>query len=249
MGLCVGEDGAFLIDDQFAPLTDKIRATIAKITDKPLKFVLNTHWHGDHTGGNENLGQAGALIVAHENVRKRMSTKQFIKAFNRESPASPKVALPAVTFTDSVTLHLNDEDIHAFHVAPAHTDGDSIVHFKKANVMHLGDTFFNGMYPFIDVSSGGSVDGVIASATRVLEIADADTKIIPGHGPLSNEKELEAYRDMLQTVRDRVKKLKDAGKTAAEVVASLPTKDFDEKWGGGFMKAAPFTQFVYESLN
>ena len=164
IGLSVGADTAFLIDDQYAPLTPKVKAAVAALTSKPVRFVLNTHWHGDHTGGNKDLGESGTLIVAHENVRKRMSTDQFVEAFGMKEPAADPAALPVVTFTDAVTFHLNGGEIYAFHVAPAHTDGDSIVQFRKANVIHGGDTFFNGMYPFIDLSSGGSVNGMIAAA-------------------------------------------------------------------------------------
>ncbi|MCP4249053.1 MAG: MBL fold metallo-hydrolase, partial [bacterium] len=180
IGLSVGPDGAFLIDDQFAPLTEKITAAIKAVTEAPIRFVVNTHWHFDHTGGNENLGKAGAVIVAHENVRRRMSTEQFIAAFDRRVPASPPGALPVITFADAVTFHLNGDELHVFHVAPAHTDGDSIVHFRKANVLHLGDTFFDGMYPFIDVSAGGSIAGMIEAVDRALKLCDDKTKIIPG---------------------------------------------------------------------
>jgi glyoxylase-like metal-dependent hydrolase (beta-lactamase superfamily II) len=179
LGVSIGSDGAFLIDDQFAPLTEKILAAIRKLSGAPIRFVLNTHWHGDHTGGNENLGKAGALIVAHENVRERMSVEQFIEAFGRRVDPSPPGALPVVTFTDAVTFHLNGDEIHAFHVPPAHTDGDSIVHFRIANVVHTGDTYFNGRYPFIDLSTGGTIDGVIAAADRLLELCDTETRIIP----------------------------------------------------------------------
>src|SRR6185503_12175274 len=168
IGLSVGADAAFLVDDQYAPLTPKITAAVKALTDKPIKFVLNTHWHGDHTGGNENLGTAGTLIVAHDNVYRRMSTEQFITFFNEKVAASPKVALPVITFNDTLTFHLNGDDLHAFHVPPAHTDGDSIVHFRKADVIHMGDTFFNGMYPFIDVDSGGGIEGMIGAADKVL---------------------------------------------------------------------------------
>lgn len=248
LGLAAGEDGAFLIDDQFAPLTDKIRASVAEVTDQPIRFLLNTHWHFDHTGGNENLGKAGVLIVAHDNVRERMSVDQFIEAFNREIPAAPEVALPVVTFNDEVTFHLNGETIRVFHVPPAHTDGDSVIHFQKADVVHMGDILFNGGYPFIDLSSGGSVDGVLAAVNRVLAMTDADTKFIPGHGPLASRKDLVAYRDMLQEVRARVAALVAEGKSLEEVQAAKPTEDLDETWGGGFMNGEQIVGIVYGSL-
>ena len=249
IGLSVGADAAFLIDDQYAPLTPKIKAAVAALTDKPVRFVLNTHWHGDHTGGNKDLGEAGTLIVAHENVRKRMSTDQFIEAFGSKVPASEPVALPVVTFNDSVTFHLNGDDIYAVHVAPAHTDGDSIVQFRKANVLHGGDTFFNGMYPFIDLSSGGSISGMIAAADRLLALAGDGTKIIPGHGPLATKADLKAYRDMLVTARDRVAALVKAGKTLEQTTAAKPLADLDAKWGQGFLKADPFVSILYKDLS
>lgn len=248
IGVSVGPDGVFLIDDQYAPLTDKIRAAVKTLSDGPIRFVLNTHWHGDHTGGNENLGKSDVVIVAHENVRRRMSVEQFIEAFGSKVPASPKVALPVVTFTDAVTFHLNGDDIRSFHVAPAHTDGDTVVQFAKANVVHMGDCFFNGMYPFIDLSSGGSLEGVIAAADKVLGVVDPNTKIIPGHGPVADKAALQAFRDMLVGVRDRVQPMVKAGKTLDEVKAAQPTKAFDEKWGQGFMKADVFLGIVYQSL-
>lgn len=248
LGLSVGEDGAFLVDDQYAPLTEKIRAAVAKVTDKPLRFVLNTHWHGDHTGGNENLGKAGVLIVAHDNVRVRMSAEHVSKFWNGTLPPSPKAALPVVTFTNRVSFHLNGDRIDAFHVPPAHTDGDAVVHVTGANVVHMGDLYFNGLYPFIDVESGGNVDGVIAAADQVLAMIDDETKVIPGHGALSNKGELKAYRDMLATVRDRVAKLIAEGKTEAEVIAAKPSAEWDETWGKVFLKPEQFIQLVYASL-
>ncbi len=248
LGLSVGEDFAFLIDDQFAPLTDKIVAAVAEITDRPLRFVLNTHWHGDHTGGNENLGKAGVLIVAHDNVRQRLGTEQFMAAFDRTVPPSPAKALPVVTFTDTVRFHVNGDTLHAHHVPAAHTDGDSIVHFEAADVIHMGDVFFNGMYPFVDLGSGGSVDGVIAAVERALALAGDGTKVIPGHGPLADRAGLAAYRDMLKTVRTRVAKLVAEGKSREEAVAAKPTADYDEKLGGGFIGPDRFAATVYESL-
>ena len=246
IGVSVGPDGVFLIDDQYAPLTPKIRAAVTALSDKPIRFVLNTHWHGDHTGGNENFGQTGVLIVAHENVRKRMSTEQFMEAFGNKVPAAPAAALPVVSFTDAVTFHLSGEEIHGFHVSPAHTDGDSVVHFRKANVLHGGDTFFNGMYPFIDLSSGGSVSGVVGAADLLLALAGEGAKIIPGHGPLATRADLQAYRDMVATISGRVAAQVKAGKTLEQVTAAAPTAEFDAKWGQGFMKAAPFVAIVYK---
>lgn len=248
IGVSAGEDGVFLVDDQYAPLTDKILAAVGKISDQPVRFVLNTHWHGDHTGGNENMGKKGALIVAHDNVRRRMSTEQFLELFNQKVEPSPEVALPVVTFAEGVSFHVNGEEIHAFHMPNGHTDGDSVVHFKGADIVHMGDLFFNGMYPFIDTSSGGSIDGMIAAADQVLGMVTDSTKIIPGHGPLGSKADLQAYRDMLQGVRDAVAALVKEGKSLDEVKAAAPTQAFDEKWGGGFMKAEVFVPIVYESL-
>jgi cyclase len=248
IGLSVGKSGTYVIDDQYAPLTDKILAAIRAITPDPVRFVVNTHWHGDHTGGNENLGKAGALLVAHENVRRRMSGEQFNATFNRSTPASPEAALPVVTFTDAVTFHWNGDEIRVHHVPPAHTDGDSIVHFVKADVVHMGDLFFNGGYPYIDTSSGGKVDGVIAAAEQALARVGETTRIIPGHGPVAARADLQAYRDAVKTLRDRIAKLKAEGKSRDEAIAAKPTADHDAKWGTGFMKGDAFTGLVYDSL-
>jgi len=248
IGVSAGADGVFLIDDEWAPMTPKVKAAVTAISDQPLRFILNTHWHPDHTGGNKDLGEAGALIVAHDNVRLRMSTDQFIEAMGMKFPPSPARALPVVTFNDAVTLHLNGDDVQAFHVAPAHTDGDAIVHFRRAGVVHMGDLFFNGMYPFVDLSSGGTFEGFIAAADRALALGEG-TRIIPGHGPVGTRADLRAYRDMLVTVRDRVKPLVQAGKTPAEVVAARPLADLDAKWGQGFMKPDKCVEIVAQSLS
>ena len=244
-----GEDGTFLIDDQYAPLNEKISAELATLGRMPLRFVINTHWHGDHTGGNEAFGRSGAVIVAHANVRKRMSTEQFIAAFERKVEASPAAALPVVTFTEGVTLHLNGDDVEVIHVAHAHTDGDALVRFANANVLHMGDTWFNGGYPFIDLSSGGSIDGLIAALDRGLALSDAETLIVPGHGKVGDRAALQAYRDLLHAARERIAALKAAGKTREQAIAAAPTAEWDEAWGKGFIKPAQFVGFVYDSLS
>jgi glyoxylase-like metal-dependent hydrolase (beta-lactamase superfamily II) len=244
LGLSVGEDAVFLIDDQFAPLSERIAAAIRSITPRPVRFVLNTHWHYDHTGGNENFGRGGAIIVAHENVRKRMSSEQFIEFMRMDIPASPKGALPVVTFAAGLSFHLNGEEIRAIHMPRAHTDGDSVVHFLGSDVVHMGDIYFNGMYPFIDTSSGGTVAGVIAACDQVLQIANDRTKIIPGHGPLSTRAELRAYRDMLATIAGRIRQMIDEGRKIEDITASKVSADFDEKWGRGFIAPNKFAEMI-----
>jgi glyoxylase-like metal-dependent hydrolase (beta-lactamase superfamily II) len=249
LAVSAGPDGLFMIDDQYAVMSDNIRKALSAIGQQPLRFIVNTHWHGDHTGGNESFGKTGAVIVAQDNVRKRMSTEQFVKAFGQTVPPSPAIALPVVTFAEAVSFHLNGDDINVFHVAPAHTDGDSVVVFKNANVIHTGDVYFNGLYPFIDVSSGGSINGTIAAAERVLNLADDKTRIIPGHGPLSDKKNLAAYRDMLVIVRDRVTAAIKDGKTLEQVQAMKPTADLDAVWGKGFLTPDQFVMIAYASLD
>ncbi len=248
IGLSVGDDGAFIIDDQFAPLADKINAAIAEVTDQPVRFVINTHWHFDHTGGNEAFGGAGAVIVAHDNIYRRMSTEQFNEFLGRTFPPSPRAALPVVTFSERVTLRLNGDHVHAIHVPHAHTDGDAIVYFENANVLHMGDLFFHQMYPFIDLDSGGGIHGVLAGLNKGLALANAETRVIPGHGPLTDRAGLQTYRDMLVTLRDRIQDLKESGKSLDEAIAAKPSAEWDEALGGGFINPAQLATFIYNSL-
>jgi len=248
LGVCVGEDGVFLIDDQFAPLSEKIMAAISDLSDQPVRFVFNTHWHGDHTGGNENFGATGSLLVSHANVRRRLSTEQFTEFFDRTTPASPDGALPVVTFTDSLSFFYNDEEIVVFHVPAAHTDGDGVVHFTKANIIHSGDIIFFGLYPYIDVSAGGSIDGVIAGVKILLSLSDEETRIIPGHGPLVQRENLEEYLAMLEDVRGSVAREMAAGKDLAAILAANPAAAYDEAWGQAWLTSDQFVEEIYASL-
>lgn len=249
IGVSSGQEGVLIVDDQYAPLTEKILAAIKKISSDPVRFVVNTHWHSDHTGGNENMGKTGSVIVAHENVRRRMSSEQFNAFRNSTTPAAPKGALPVVTFLEDVSFHMNGDELHVFHVDPAHTDGDSVIHWKQANVIHMGDLFFAGQYPFIDLASGGSADGIIAAAEKVLAMADSNSKIIPGHGPLSTKQDLAEYIDVLKAIRSRVQTQIDAGKSLEEVKAAGITKEWDAEWGGGFINGEQIVEFMYRSLS
>jgi len=211
IGLFVGEDAVFMIDDQFAPLTPKILAAIKEITPKKLDYLINTHWHGDHTGGNENIGKEGALIVAHNNVRKRMSVESMRRG--RKVPAAPKVALPVITFEKDVSFHINGDEVLATHVHNAHTDGDALIYFANNNVLHTGDSFFNTGFPYIDLESGGSIDGYVAGIEKMILLSDEDTKIIPGHGNLASKKDLKVFLEMLKTLRSRVQSAIDKGES------------------------------------
>ena len=248
IGVTTGKDGTFLIDDEFAPLLPKIKAAVKTLGDQPIRFVVNTHFHGDHTGSNAPLGESGVVIVAQDNVRKRLGLERIHPSTKEKTPPAPPAALPLITFAESVSFHLNGDDLDVLHVASAHTDGDAIIKFRKANVIHMGDTFFNGFYPFIDIDSGGSVDGAVAAADRGLSLSDAGTKIIPGHGPLGTQADLQAYRDMLAGIRDRVKALVAQGKTLQQVLAAKPSAQWDAKWGKGFLNPDGFVSAVHRSL-
>ncbi|GHF15832.1 cyclase [Kordiimonas sediminis] len=249
IGVSVGEDGVYIIDDQYAPLSEKISAAIATLSDKPVRFVINTHYHGDHTGGNEYFGKAGAVVVAHDNIRLRLEQGSFLKVFNMKTPPQTGAALPIVTFNDEMSLHLNGDEARIIHVKNAHTDGDSVVYFKKANVFHMGDTLFADRLPFIDVDGGGSIDGVIAAAKKVIGMADDDTVIIAGHGPNLNKSQLQAYHDMLVSVRNEISGLKASGLSLEDIVAQRPLDDLEAGWlSAGAEWTDLFIGFVYSSL-
>jgi cyclase len=242
IAVSAGSDGIFLIDSMYGPMHPKIMDALAKISRQPIRFLVNTHLHGDHTAGNEAMARLGAIIISHENMRKRMAAPQ--------NNAPPSAALPVVTYTDSVTLHFNGEEIYIYHPEPAHTDGDSIVYFRHANVMHVGDVPSSLRYPNIGVNDGGSVDGMIAAARQVMKIANPDTKIIPGHlGPIVGFKEIQQQIDMFVAVRDRVLSAIRAGKTLEQVVASKPTADFDRGRMGGAITPDRFVTLVYTDLS
>jgi cyclase len=244
IGLTVGADGAAIIDDQFADMVPKIRSAVALLSEKPVRFVINTHLHGDHTGGNDAFGAAGAVIIAHDNVRKFLGTDQVNPANNQAIPARAHEALPVITFADTATLHFNDDDLEFTHLPNAHTATDIVVRFRKANVLHMGDCFTGG-FPFIDGNTGGTFDGLILAQEKVLATVDDNTRIIRGHGPLGNKAELQAYHDMLVTVRDRIARLVKAGRTQDQVLEARPTKEFEAKYGGDNFNAAQWIGRAY----
>ena len=248
IGLFIGDDGSFLIDDQFAPLTEKIVQAVKSIGGEQPKFLFNTHYHGDHTGGNENFGKGGTLIFSHDNVRERLQTGFFIREFNMKQEGVGSAGLPVVTFSTEMSFHLNGDTVRAIHIPHSHTDGDSIIHFSSANVVHAGDVFFNGFYPFIDVSHGGSLKGMIQGVREILLLSDENTKIIPGHGPLGNREELQNYLQMLETAYGRLRKLKAEGKSVQEAMAAQPLKDLEETWGDGLFTSDKWIEIIYSGV-
>ena len=248
LGLFIGQDGTFLIDDQFAPLTEKIITEVKAVGGDSPKFLINTHYHGDHTGGNENLGQGGTLIVSHDNVRDRLRNGAFIREFNMKMEAVAPAGLPVVTFSEDISFHLNGDTVHAVHVPHSHTDGDVIIHFSAANVIHGGDIIFSGFYPFIDVSHGGSIKGMINGVKLIMSLSDENTKIIPGHGPLTNKAELANYLTMLETAYERLRKLKADGKTAREAIDAKPLADLEEEWGDGLFNGDKWIEIIYSGV-
>jgi glyoxylase-like metal-dependent hydrolase (beta-lactamase superfamily II) len=241
----VWEDGVLLVDDKIPPASPELKAAVAAITPKPIRFVVNTHWHGDHSGGNAAVAGDGAIVVAHENVRRRMSVEGFVAVFARKLPASPPQALPIVTFARDVTFHLGGEEISVEHVAAAHTDGDSFVRFRTANVLHMGDCYLIGSYPVVDYTNGGSLTGTIAAADDTLRTLDARTRIIPGHGPVSNQQELRAWRDMLVEIVARVKTAVASGKNLEEVKRARLTREWDDTLQTSFVTSDHVIEEAY----
>lgn len=232
IGLSVGEDGVVMIDDQFAPLTDKILAAVRGLNDGEIRFLINTHMHGDHTGGNENLGRQGIVILARDEVRVRMRAQ------------SPDIALPILTYSDDITIHLNGEEVIAMPVPPAHTDGDSYIYFTASDVLHAGDVFRTTGYPYIDLGAGGTLDGTIQALGLAIGMAGPDTIIVPGHGNPSSREDVIEFRDMILDVASKVRPLVAQGMTYDQVAAARPTAAYDAKWGD----PERFLRAVYSEL-
>lgn len=248
VGVLIGDDGVIMIDNQFAGMTEKLRAAIKELSDGEIKYLVNTHFHGDHSGGNEDWGNAGAVIVAHENVRTRLSTEQHSKAFNRTTPAKPAIAWPVITFEDNMSLNLNGQKVMLIHVHNAHTDGDTFVWFPESNVLHMGDCFFKDRFPYIDLGSGGSVQGALRAIEAALMITNADTKIIPGHGTMADKSDLLSYYQMLTTMYDRVKREMTAGKTIEDIKAAGLTSDYPD-WGSGFINDEKIIDIIWTDID
>jgi glyoxylase-like metal-dependent hydrolase (beta-lactamase superfamily II) len=245
IGVSVGDNGVFVIDDQFAALTPKIVAAIKTLSDKPIQFLVNTHWHGDHSGGNENFNKLGTTIIAHDNVRKRLAETP-----KRDKTMRPKEALPVITFNDKLSIHINGEKVKIFHVHDAHTDGDALLYFTKSNVLHTGDLFFKERYPYIDLNSGGSVNGYIKAVKQTLTLINDDTKIIPGHGSLSNKEEYQFFLSMLETLKTNVLVEIENGKTEGEVTSDTNiTKTYDDLgYSWNFISSEKIRRAFYKSL-
>ena len=248
IAVLTGKSGKVIVDSGYMTSQPQISAALTALSADPVTHLINTHWHFDHTDGNEWMHVVGAKILAHENTLKRLSTPQNIVAFHAIFPPAPAAALPTETFTDTKTLFLDDVSLRLSHYLPAHTDSDISIYFAQPDVLHTGDTWFNGVYPFIDYSTGGSIDGMIHAANRNLQITTRDTMIIPGHGPVGNKAQLAGYRDVLVYSRDAVATLKKQGKSLDEVVAAKPLAKYDDKWGAGFVKPEMFVGLVYQGV-
>jgi cyclase len=248
IGVLIGKDGTLMIDDQFAPLSNKINGAIKTLDPGEIRFLINTHLHGDHSGGNENFKRMGVTIVAHDQARDRMSKEQVNKVMNRVTPPREKDALPVITFVDKLNFHLNDEDVVLHHFDAGHTDGDLIVQFKNANVLHTGDAFVRYGYPFIDISSGGSVNGFISTLDKILALSDDNTKVIPGHGEVANKSDVKKVRDALADIRDQIAAAFKKGKKVEDIPSLGIADKYEAEWGKGFVKGKDFVLMVADNL-
>jgi glyoxylase-like metal-dependent hydrolase (beta-lactamase superfamily II) len=248
IGVMIGKDGTLMIDNQFAPLSNKINGAIKMLDPGEIRFLINTHLHGDHSGGNENFKRMGVTVVAHDLVREHMSTEKLNPTTKVVTPPRDKDALPVITFADKLNFHLNDEDIELIHLDPAHTDGDVVVHFRKANVYHMGDMFVTYGYPYIDYSSGGSVNGFIAALDKFLAMMDENTKIIPGHGELCSKADMKNFRDRLADIRDQVAAALKKGKKPSDITGLGITDKYEAEWGKGFIKGKDFVLTIADNL-
>jgi cyclase len=246
--VAVAKDGIIMVDGEFAPLHDKIKAAIEAISKQPIKYLINTHFHGDHTGGNELFARDGVIVVAEANVRKRLAAGTSNGLTGAQTPPAPLGALPSKTYTGAFRIRLNGRVADLEHIANAHTDGDTYVWFKTANVLSTGDTFTNGRYPNIDFANGGNIKGMIAASDAYLKLTNAKTRIVPGHGPLADRAALIEYRTMLITARDRMAQLVKEGKSEDDVVAAKPFANLDAKWAPTELAATNFVRVVYQSL-
>jgi len=247
IGVFTGEDGTLMIDGQYAQLSEKIKTSIAGVSDKPVYYLVNTHWHGDHTGGNQNFANEGAIIVSHDNVRERLNFDQ-VRPFRGTTPAAPEIAWPVITFDEKMQLHYNDESVQLIHVHSAHTDGDAFVYFPKANVLHMGDCFFKDRFPYVDLGSGGTPDGAIIAIEAALLLADDDTKIIPGHGSLAEKKDLQKCLEMYLTMRDRVKEAIEKELTVEQALEEKITEGYENLvWG--FINEEKFVTMLFNAYS
>jgi glyoxylase-like metal-dependent hydrolase (beta-lactamase superfamily II) len=244
-----GADGVLMIDTKVEASVDKLLAKVAEVCTIPVQFVVITHWHFDHTGGNETVANTGATIIAHENVRKQMGISHNMEMLGAEIPASPETAKPMVTYGKNLTFHMNGETVEVFNKGPGHTDGDSVIYFRNADVIHMGDLYFEGFYPYIGIYSGGSINGMIKVINEILPMIGDGTRVVPGHSPVTDKTRLQQYVSMLTTIRDNVSRLMKEGKTMEEVVAAKPTRAFDEKWGEGLFTPDEFAGLVYMDLS
>jgi glyoxylase-like metal-dependent hydrolase (beta-lactamase superfamily II) len=248
VGVFMGADGTFLIDDNFAPMTESMIETIKSLGGEHPRFLINTHYHADHTGGNENIGKGGTLIFSHDNVRERLLTGAYIEAFDAQLEPTGAPGLPVVTFSDGISFHINGETVSAVHIGHAHTDGDSFILFENANIIHAGDLFFNGFYPFIDVHHGGSLRGMIRGVEKLISLSDESTRIIPGHGRLADRNQLRQYQQMLQTAYERLRALKADGYSAEDAAEEQPLADLEEEWGDGLFTGARWIEIIYPGI-